>query len=144
MPPERKGAMLEAVPIIHTTQSSLHPRLEGVVKKHLRHAYQRPPTPFMQETFAKIYESYRGYRIILDTGCGRGHSTRYLAERYPEHLVLGLDKSVHRLQHLPAASMPENARLLRVDLVDFWLLAQAHHWHFEQVYLLYPNPWPKA
>jgi tRNA (guanine-N7-)-methyltransferase len=139
-PPIRIGA----VPEIQTAQDRVHPRLESVVQKHLQHLYQRSPTPGMQQAFAQIYESYRQYPIILDTGCGRGHSTRYLAQQYPRHMVLGLDKSVHRLQHLSAEAMPDNARLLRVELVDFWLLAQAHQWHFEQVYLLYPNPWPKT
>lgn len=143
MPPEHSGGV-GVVPEIQTAQDRVHPRLESVVQKHLSHRYQRPPTPRMREAFAEIYESYRQYPIILDTGCGRGHSTRYLAQRYPQHMVLGLDKSVQRLQHLGEQAMPDNAKLLRVDLVDFWLLAQAHRWCFEQVYLLYPNPWPKT
>lgn len=132
-----------AVPHIETAQQTIHPRLEFVVQKHLKYSYRRPPTPKMQKYFAEIYEKHRQYPIILDTGCGRGHSTRLLAQRYPRHRVLGLDKSEHRLQHLSKNTMPENAYLLRVELVDFWLLAQAHQWRFDRVYLLYPNPWPK-
>lgn len=141
--PEAGGGVGD-VPHIETAQNTVHPKLEAVVQKHFTHLYRRTPTAKMRAHFAEIYEAHRPHPIILDTGCGRGHSTRLLAQRYPHHRVLGLDKSVHRLQHLPSDAMPENAYLLRVELVDFWLLAQAHQWRFEQVYLLYPNPWPKA
>lgn len=140
MPRERS---VGAVPEITTAQNTVHPRLTAVVKKHLTHPYRRPPVPFMRACFAEIYEAHQDRPVILDTGCGRGHSTRLLAQKYPDHWVLGLDKSLQRLNHL-ADPLPENARLYRVELVDFWLLAQAQGWHFEQVYLFYPNPWPKA
>ena len=143
MPPEVNGGVGD-IPQIETAQEGVHPKLEAVVQKHLTHLYRRVPTANMRAQFAEIYATHRHAPIILDTGCGRGHSTRLLAQRYPHHRVLGLDKSSHRLQHLPKEAMPENAYLLRVELVDFWLLAQAHQWRFEQVYLLYPNPWPKA
>uniref|UniRef100_UPI0021485AEA hypothetical protein n=1 Tax=Tahibacter caeni TaxID=1453545 RepID=UPI0021485AEA len=44
---------------------------------------------------------------------------------------------------LAAPGAPANARLLRCDLVDFWLLAAAAGWRFSAQYLLYPNPWPR-
>lgn len=143
VPPEAAGG-IGAVPEIETAQDSVHPRLASVVHKHLKYKYQRQPTQSMQKLFAEIYERYHQSSIILDTGCGRGHSTRFLARQYPQHMVLGLDKSAHRLQHLSQDDLPDNARLLRVELVDFWLLAQAHQWRFDRVYVLYPNPWPKT
>lgn len=143
VPPEASG-VIGSVPRIQTAQDTVHPRLVSVVKKHLQYAYQRPPSTGMQHIFAEMYERYHQYPIILDAGCGRGHSTRLLARQYPQHMVLGLDKSEHRLQHLSEAALPDNARLWRVELVDFWLLAKAHQWRFERTYVLYPNPWPKA
>jgi len=35
--------------------------------------------------------------IILDSCCGTGESTRRLAEQFPESLVVGIDKSAHRV-----------------------------------------------
>lgn len=140
---EKLARGIGPVPEITTAQTAVHPKLEQVVTKHLSHGYRRPPVPWMREHFEAIYAAHRHQKIILDTGCGRGHSTRLLAQANPDHMVLGLDKSVQRLNHL-SAPLPENAHLYRVELVDFWLLARAHDWVFDQVYLLYPNPWPKA
>lgn len=78
---------------------------------------------------------------MLDSGCGVGESSRRLAERYPESLVIGVDKSAARLAK---ASGSENCRLLRADLYDFWRLAAGAGWRPRRHYLLYPNPWPKA
>jgi tRNA G46 methylase TrmB len=70
-----------------------------------------------------------------------------LAQRHADALVIGVDKSAHRLQTgaraLGVAGSPRNALLLRCDVVDFWLLAAAAGWRFAAQYLLYPNPWPK-
>lgn len=83
-----------------------------------------------------------GRPLILDAGCGVGESTGKLAGRFPEALVIGVDKSAHRLARQP--SLPANALLLRAELADFWRLALAAGWRLERHYLLYPNPWPKA
>ncbi len=40
--------------------------------------------------------------------------------------------------------MPDNALLVRADLVDFWRLALEAGWAPERHYLLYPNPYPKS
>jgi len=80
--------------------------------------------------------------MILDTGCGTGMSTVVLARRYPQSLVLGIDKSQARLgKH--SEELPANARLIRADLEDFWVLAHAAGWCFERQCFFYPNPWPK-
>jgi tRNA G46 methylase TrmB len=82
--------------------------------------------------------------VILDSGCGVGRSTRYLAERYPEHVVIGIDQSVHRLSKAQLDSLPANMLLIRANLVDFWRLAAGSRWQLNKHYLLYPNPWPKT
>jgi tRNA G46 methylase TrmB len=69
-------------------------------------------------------------------------STEVLAHRYPDALVLGVDKSSARLERYPG-SLPENARLVRMDLADFWLLAVQARWRFARQCFFYPNPWPK-
>ena len=69
-------------------------------------------------------------------------STAVLARRYPQCLVLGVDKSQDRLGRRPS-DLPENALLLRMDLEDFWILAAGAGWRFERQCFFYPNPWPK-
>ena len=81
--------------------------------------------------------------IILDAGCGTADSSLKLAEDFPGHLVLGIDKSEHRLSKTHK-SLPVNLILLRADLIDFWRLLHHHGIAVEQHYILYPNPWPKS
>ncbi|MCA1770830.1 MAG: SAM-dependent methyltransferase, partial [Halomonas sp.] len=75
--------------------------------------------------------------------CGVGVSTRRLAASCPDHAVIGVDRSGDRLsrEHGP---LPDNALLIRADLVDFWRLALADGWRPARHYLLYPNPYPKS
>lgn len=79
------------------------------------------------------------------SGCGTGRSTWILGEKYPDHIVIGVDRSLARLSKQSQHSRNEanNVLLLQAELVDFWrCLATCtivdHH------YLLYPNPYPKS
>lgn len=84
--------------------------------------------------------------LVLDSGCGTGESTRLIARAFPDSLVLGVDKSLARLQRAGAGSFPHregNAVWLRADLTTFWRLALRAGWRLERHYILYPNPWPK-
>jgi len=81
--------------------------------------------------------------LIIDSCCGTGDSTRRLAAQFPDALVLGVDKSAHRLaRHQFGES--KNYAVLRADVNDFWRLAVAAGWCPLRHYLLYPNPYPKA
>ena len=84
--------------------------------------------------------------LILDSGCGSGESTRRLAQTFPDHLVVGVDKSAARLARTGAERFPHrraNAVWLRAELATFWRLALEAGWRPQRHYLLYPNPWPK-
>ncbi len=85
--------------------------------------------------------------LILDSGCGTGHASKLLATANPDKLIIGVDKSSHRLAKGGLDcnfELLENCLLLKMNLVDFWRLAVEHDWKLEKHYLLYPNPWPKA
>ncbi|RTQ98915.1 tRNA (guanine(46)-N(7))-methyltransferase TrmB [Halomonas nitroreducens] len=131
---------------VTSNQPGPHQDLSRRVARALTHPLRKPLAEHTRETFAAAdaWRVERGDRpLILDAGCGVGLSTRQLAERHPESTVLGIDRSADRLSrdHGP---LPDNARLVRADLVDFWRLALAGGWRPVRHYLLYPNPYPKS
>ncbi|MDR1163322.1 MAG: methyltransferase domain-containing protein [Candidatus Accumulibacter sp.] len=83
-----------------------------------------------------------GKPLILDSCCGNGASAVALAEAFPEHYVIGVDKSAARLAKHPRRLMP-NLDLVRADLADYWRLMHGAGVRLARHYLLYPNPWPK-
>ncbi|NNM67136.1 MAG: SAM-dependent methyltransferase [Spirochaetales bacterium] len=120
-------------------------RLAGLVQKHARSLYRKPLAQVSFDEFKKV-ETLRenfGGPFILDSGCGTGESSRLLAERFPEAWVLAVDKSDFRLSKAGQGAAPPNLLFLRLDLVDFWLLAFQTQLCFARQYFLYPNPWPK-
>ena len=80
--------------------------------------------------------------VILDSGCGTGESSYRLAIKYPDHLIVGVDKSAARLAKSPTRKAA-NVALVRADLVDIWRLINQCKWPVDKHYLYYPNPWPK-
>ena len=87
-----------------------------------------------------------GRPIILDSGCGTGSSTQRLAEMFPRHLVIGVDRSLKRLEKSGFTTgfvRSGNFILLRGELATFWRLLLNSGCSPERHYLLYPNPSPK-
>lgn len=132
---------------IESSQEGLHEKLEEMVEKHLAHRFNRPISKHNEEAFIQAFDQWQIYgqpRVILDSACGTAESSRFLAQQFPEHLVIGIDQSEKRLNNSANRQLPENCLLLRCECIDFWQLAEKEHWHFDQHYLLYPNPWPKT
>ncbi len=132
---------------VATSQTDIHPKLRRLHAQYQQAAFNKPASEHTRRAFARAEELARtqGRPLILDSGCGVGESTVALAKAFPDHLVLGIDKSVARLNkhHAYRDLQIQNYALLRADLVDFWRLAAAHQWQVERHYILYPNPWPK-
>lgn len=131
--------------VVSSNQSGIHPRLATVVRRHLQSGYRRPPAPHSVSAFALLLARLaRDPRpLVLDSFCGTGRSTAILAGRHPRHLVVGIDKSGHRLgRH--AGDPAGDYLLLQADCGDIWQLLLSEGLGVDHHYLLYPNPWPKA
>lgn len=126
-------------------QNGPHPSLESRVLRYRDSAFSKPIAEFNRQAFAQAADLLREHAgpLILDSGCGVGDSTRALAQRYPDHLILGLDRSEDRLTRQRRAPLSGNAHLIRTDLIDFWRLADEAGWRPTHHFLLYPNPCPK-
>jgi tRNA G46 methylase TrmB len=143
--------------VIITNQSGIHEKLDEVVEKHLSHPFKKPYQAHTQQAFeemdtlvqAFLHEDPNG-EIILDACCGVGQSSRILAEKNPQALVIGVDKSAHRINRNIEGFTEEdgyvaqNYHLVRADLNDFYRLVKAAKWPVSKHYILYPNPWPKS
>lgn len=133
---------------VQSKQVDIHKNLNKTVKKHLLKPYQKPVSKRGLEIFEQIEQirTENNYPVILDAGCGTGESTRLLAAQNPDSLVIGIDKSIHRLSRSGLRNeilYEDNLVLARMNLVHFWLLAKQHDWQCEKQWLLYPNPWPR-
>ena len=133
--------------IIASAQADTHKNLKKIVTKHLNTQFKKPIAAFSQVAFDSFYERWLQLgkpKIILDSACGTGESTRFFAQKYPQYLVVGLDQSAKRLLNDDNKKLGKNGVLLRCDCTDFWRIAERAQIRFEKPFLLYPNPWPKT
>jgi|SRR5690554_826494 len=140
--------MQQASRAIESNQQDVHPDVAAAVARYWQSEFQKPVAEHSLAAFREIEAllAQRGKPLILDSCCGVGESTAHLAAQYPDALVVGIDKSAHRLgkhvAHRQAQEQGEYA-LVRADLNDFWRLAAKAQWPVQRHFLLYPNPWPK-
>lgn len=134
---------------VTSNQAGIHEQLEKVVKRHLAKPFLRPYPQHAIASFHSVAERVEQHRgpLIFDSFCGVGESTRHIARHHPEALVIGIDKSLARLDKHPVSDEEpplHNYLLLRADTDDFWRLAIDAGWTLHKHFLLYPNPWPKS
>jgi len=129
---------------VQSSQTDVNERLPKVLTKNKHHAFQKPFSPHTDKAFQIFMNLKTSLPLILDSGCGTGFSTLKLSAMYPNHFIVGLDKSAHRLAKVEQRSKSHaNYMLIRADQFDFWRLACEQRIQFERVFVLYPNPWPK-
>ncbi|TAL55197.1 methyltransferase domain-containing protein [Pandoraea sp.] len=134
---------------VSSEQVGAHERLVTLLERHRRAVFRKPLASYSVMAFEQAMQAWRGAgepALILDAGCGVGESTLHLATRYPDHFVVGVDQSAHRLQRGKdwwRDPWPENFIWIRADLVDFWRQLALAQVPLARHYILYPNPWPK-
>lgn len=161
--------MSDSLPV-SSNQTGVHEDLQTVVAKHLLTAFQRPIPAWVEDLADQIVDACSGRPLILDSGCGTGHSSVRIALENAQCFVAGIDQSAHRLKRSPLnlASTPENTSnaatsllqsctdgssgtllpgnllYVRADVQDLWRALLKRGVRLHSHYLLYPNPWPKA
>ncbi|MGQ4878028.1 tRNA (guanine(46)-N(7))-methyltransferase TrmB [Billgrantia sp. LNSP4103-1] len=123
--------------VVHRVERALRFPLRKPIAEHTRLAFEQACA------WIDKHGGLEAQPLVLDAGCGVGLSTRHLAARFDDHLIIGVDRSADRLARAHG-ELAGNALLVRADLVDFWRLALAAGWQPARHYLLYPNPYPKS
>ena len=137
---------------VDSNQHQIHRDLLKLVAKHDSSTFLRPfaeHTMHAFDKFAKFAET-NNKKILIDACCGVGESTLHLAKKHPDCLVVGIDKSIARLEknqsYQACLNQPgDNVLLVRADLHDFWrLLSESKYKHrIKRQFIFYPNPYPK-
>ena len=109
---------------ITTNQTGIHEKLDEVVLRHLKSEFKKPIAAHTQTAFDEVNAKVQAFNgpIILDSCCGVGESTANLAKRHPDALVIGIDKSAHRLdKHDVEYKQSDTGHyiLVQADLNDF-------------------------
>jgi tRNA (guanine-N7-)-methyltransferase len=127
-----------------TKQRGPHPHLSTIVLRHAHTRFKRPIPTHQIDAFKKImaFVGKTSQSLIIDSGCGTGLSSQRLAERFPKSLVIGIDKSLARLNRAMPSRF-DNILLLRGDVVDLWRLIAQEKLTISHHFLFFPNPWPK-
>lgn len=130
---------------VSSNQPHLHAKLPAIVRKHLQTRHRVDPAAHSVAAYRQLQQALQNTPrpLVLDSFCGTGHSTAALARRHPDHLVIGIDKSDHRLAKHPAQER-DNYLLLRAHCEDIWQLLAEDGYSVAYHYMLYPNPWPKS
>lgn len=137
-------------PEVVSNQDGPHPNLVSVVSRHLTTAWRAPAAAHTRQAFQRA-ASWRAQQgearpLILDSGCGTGRSSVWLAGQHREALVIGLDQSADRLRRGSTRfePLPSNLLLVRAEAAGFWRLMAEEGWSLHAHWLCYPNPWPKS
>lgn len=138
--------------IVTSNQPGPHEDLCDILSNYSTSEYKRPPSDFSIKDFSTLVNwinESSGLGVILDMGCGVGESSYHLAIKNPDALIVGVDKSISRLERKNdfKGELPKNLYLMRGELLDLWYLffASIHKLNKPIIkqYILYPNPWPK-
>ena len=129
---------------VSSPQTRPHERLPALLQRHRAKAWRAPLAQHNVLAIEQLEQRLRcaNRPLILDSFCGTGHSTAELARRHPGHLLIGIDKSGHRLQRHPGGNT-DNYLLLQADCEAIWQHLVERAVRVDYHYLLYPNPWPK-
>ena len=80
--------------IPESAQPGVHEQLVERVAKHAASDFRKPFLDYNKTAFADSLAGWDGQApLILDAGCGVGHSTIQLARAFPDHWVIGVDQS---------------------------------------------------
>ena len=87
------AASIYAIPERDVDEAAVHQLVERHVAQHATYLSKEPIAKHTEAAFqtAAEFARSRATPLIIDAGCGTGRSTLKLAERYPDHTIIGVD-----------------------------------------------------
>lgn len=100
-------------------------------------------TQELQARFKTVFEQQS--RFVWEIGCGHGHFLTAYAQAHPEQLCVGIDISTERIDR--ATRKRNRAKLANLHFIQaearLFLEALPVEARFSDIYVLFPDPWPK-
>ena len=97
----------------------------------------------LQATLAETLVTHS--RITLEIGCGHGHFLTGYAAAHPQTFCVGVDLVIDRVlraaRKRDRAALP-NLAFIRAEALEF-LSVLPPHVAFADIFVLFPDPWPK-
>ncbi|MBD5388753.1 tRNA (guanosine(46)-N7)-methyltransferase TrmB [bacterium] len=88
---------------------------------------------------------------ILEIGFGAGEHVRELALHHPDKIIIGAEPFMNGVASLLSAitdaatdTVRDEYKNIRIYPDDVRLLLKNHTYQFDQIWILHPDPWPKA
>ncbi len=148
---------------ITSNQLGMHEDLASIVNKYRQSEFKKPIAEHTRQTFQLVIDWLGDWQgdVIIDACCGVGESSIVLAQQNPRAKVIGIDKSVARLDkhayykrqkddesvRKSSNKSADNVKVFQADLNDFWRLIADYSagakWTISKQCLFYPNPYPK-
>ena len=104
----------------------------------------------MESILPKIAPNESESANILEIGFGAGEHVRELAQEYPNKIIIGAEPFVNGVAALLSAICDDNNEIrpeyknIRIWPDDVRLILNQSKFKFSEIWVLHPDPWPKA
>jgi tRNA G46 methylase TrmB len=89
-----------------------------------------------------VWEEYKNEESVLDIGCGNGHFLRDYLIKYPQKKGLGIERRFKRTFKTAQKLRDTGSKVVHLTVEEFFTQAPGNFW--DEVWLQFPDPWPKS
>ena len=97
----------------------------------------------LRARFASIFQFHK--QFVWEIGCGHGHFLTAYAAKHPDRLCIGIDIATERVDR--AVRKRDRAQLVNLHFIQaearLFLEALPKNMELSDIYILFPDPWPK-
>lgn len=119
--------------------------MENAARTAAYHALMAERTDDVSRRLAAIFSGDESQRFVWELGCGHGHFLNAYAAAHPEKVCVGIDIVGERIER--ALRKRDRAGLQNLHFIHaearLFLGVLPRHVSIEQLFILFPDPWPK-